>query len=107
MKDREVHAAALLAVECAGAAPLGATPPIVTSLEHRFCSASRQADSESKIKSVFTGVPATMTTNNQFNLAAPRYSVLSFAFAAASVCHCMFSGASAPPRLSGVMWSTT
>ena len=30
-----------------------------------------------------------------------RYSILSFAFAAAAVCHCILPGASAPPRLSG------
>ena len=33
----------------------------------------------------------------------PRYSILSFAFAAAVVCHCMLPGASAPPRFSGLM----
>jgi len=30
------------------------------------------------------------------------YSTLSFAFASASVCHCMFEGSSGPPRLSGI-----
>jgi hypothetical protein len=42
-------------------------------------------------------------------LAAPPtfYSILSFAFAAAFVCHCMLLGASAPPRFSGTTWSTT
>ena len=31
------------------------------------------------------------------------HSILSLAFASARVCHCMFSGESAPPRLSGTM----
>ena len=41
------------------------------------------------------------------NRAAAAYSILSFAFAAAVVCHCMLPGSSAPPRFSGRMWSTT
>ena len=39
--------------------------------------------------------------------AQPAHSHLSFAFASARVCHCMFDGRSAPPRFSGLMWSTT
>jgi len=35
------------------------------------------------------------------------YSHLSLAFASATVCHCIFEGLSGPPRLSGMMWSTT
>ena len=35
------------------------------------------------------------------------HSHLSFAFASATVCHCMFDGSSAPPRFSGIIWSTT
>ena len=35
------------------------------------------------------------------------YSTLSFALAAATVCHCMLLGESAPPRLSGTAWSIT
>ena len=37
----------------------------------------------------------------------PARSVLSLAFAAAVVCHCMLDGASAPPQASGFTWSTT
>jgi hypothetical protein len=33
----------------------------------------------------------------------PFRSILSFAFASAIVCHCMFDGASAPPHASGLM----
>jgi hypothetical protein len=31
------------------------------------------------------------------------YSILSLAFAAVTVCHCMLPGASAPPRFNGLM----
>jgi hypothetical protein len=33
--------------------------------------------------------------------------LLVFVVAAAFVCHCIFSGVSSPPRLSGTMWSMT
>ena len=36
-----------------------------------------------------------------------RYSHLSFALASSIVCHCMLDGLSAPPCLSGIIWSTT
>jgi hypothetical protein len=35
------------------------------------------------------------------------YSILSFAFAAATVCHCIFEGASAPPCFNAWIWSIT
>lgn len=35
------------------------------------------------------------------------YSIRSFALASATVCHRMFSGESAPPRLRGTTWSAT
>ena len=35
------------------------------------------------------------------------HSILSLAFAASTVCHCMFDGASRPPRFNGMMWSIT
>ncbi len=35
------------------------------------------------------------------------YSALSLAIAASFVCHCILLGESAPPRFSGVTWSTT
>jgi hypothetical protein len=35
-----------------------------------------------------------------------RHSTLSLAFAAATVCHCIFPGSSSPPRLRGITWST-
>lgn len=37
-----------------------------------------------------------------FAFRARRYSILSFAFAAAVVCHCMLLDASAPPRFRGI-----
>src|SRR5262245_88253 len=37
----------------------------------------------------------------------PARSHLSFAFAAAVVCHCMLEGESGPPQASGLIWSTT
>jgi hypothetical protein len=37
----------------------------------------------------------------------PALSVLSFTFASAAVCHCMFSGASAPQHARGTLWSIT
>src|SRR5437868_5202835 len=37
----------------------------------------------------------------------PILSVLSFAFASATVCHCILLGASAPPHARGTMWSIT
>ena len=40
-------------------------------------------------------------------IGATGYSILSFAFASAVVCHCMLPGTSAPPRFNGLMWSTT
>ncbi len=36
-----------------------------------------------------------------------RRSVLSFALASATVCHCMFEGRSAPPHSRATLWSTT
>ncbi len=38
---------------------------------------------------------------------AGHHSTLSFAFAAWTVCHCMFDGSSRPPCLSAWTWSTT
>jgi hypothetical protein len=43
----------------------------------------------------------------EFGVGRRDYSTRSLAFACPRVCHCMFSGASEPPRFSGTMWSTT
>jgi hypothetical protein len=37
----------------------------------------------------------------------PTRSVLSFALASATVCHCMFDGVSGPPQARGLKWSMT
>ena len=36
-----------------------------------------------------------------------RYSILSLALAASTVCHCMLEAASGPPRFSATTWSIT
>ena len=41
------------------------------------------------------------------DLEPDAHSHVSFCFAASTVCHCMFDGASAPPRFSGTTWSIT
>ena len=41
------------------------------------------------------------------HLLHPFLSHLSFAFPSATVCHCIFSGLSAPPQANGLMWSIT